>query len=246
MDIDTNDLPLIHGTTPIADICYPRKSMPAFFVAGCNFRCPYCINNSLVVSPFPQGAVATIPLTKYFMAREPWLMITGAEPLMNPKTPNLMAKMKTLGMNVALATNGSFPDRLEEVYKAGLVDYVAMDVKTTLDPVSYSSVTGIDVDEGMMTDIVRSIDYLKWWDNVDGFRCEFRMTACRKFVEKGDAMSVAHYLGIPCTFVLQMYTTHQTMDEAMANDEYVIPYEELSSWIEDLDPLVGKAMIREV
>jgi pyruvate formate lyase activating enzyme len=246
MEIDCNDMPKIYGTTPIADIGYPRKSMPALFVAGCNFRCPYCINNSLVVGPLPDAIEASAPISKYFISREPWIMITGAEPLMNPKTPNLMANIKALGMKVALATNGSFPDRLEEVYRAYLVDYVAMDIKTGLDAASYSHVSGVGVDEELMSKIMRSIDYLKKWDNVDGFRCEFRMTACRKFVDKEIAMSVARHLGIPCTFVLQMYTIHQTMDEAMARGEYVIPYEELVSWVEDLDPLVGKAMVREV
>jgi len=245
LTVDHNDLPLISGTTPIVDIGYTRMTMPGVFVAGCNFQCPYCINRELVIGPRPHEFNPSSVISTYMLSGEKWVMVSGAEALLNEKTPNLLSHIKSLGMNVALATNGSLHGRLVDVVSHGLVDYVVMDIKTSFDLDKYRAVSGTSMSQDILNDIVSSVDFLIERSS-PYFGCEFRMTACSKYVDRQDAIEVAKYLEVPQTFVLQMFTTHQTLLESVAQQKYVISYDELLDWADEIDQYVGKAFVREV
>lgn len=119
---------------------FPGKTACVVFTAGCNFRCGYCHNPELVV---PEQILELrdhmIPQDVFFafLERRKGLIegvaITGGEPTLQNGLPNFLRKIREMGFETKLDTNGSLPEMLEPILDAGLVDYVAMDVKTSLE-----------------------------------------------------------------------------------------------------------------
>ncbi|MGH0052960.1 MAG: anaerobic ribonucleoside-triphosphate reductase activating protein [Sphaerochaetaceae bacterium] len=124
----------IMGLQKMTLLDYPGKVACTVFFGGCNFRCPYCHNASLV---FDTGAPAVIGKTEFlsFLSRRTGLLdgvcITGGEPLLQKDMALFIKEIKAMGFLVKLDTNGSFPDRLRNILDHGLVDYVAMDIKNS-------------------------------------------------------------------------------------------------------------------
>ena len=112
---------------------FPGRVACTVFTLGCNFRCPFCHNSSLVLSPaLPE--LSQEELFAFLRKRQGLLdgvAITGGEPLLHPDMPEFLEKIRALGYAVKLDTNGAFPERLRAVLDAGLVDYVAMDIKNS-------------------------------------------------------------------------------------------------------------------
>ena len=121
---------------------FPGRVACTVFTVGCNFRCPFCHNRSLVVSP----AVPEFSQDDFFafLRKRKGLLdgvaVTGGEPLLHPDMPAFLEKIRSLGFAVKLDTNGAFPDRLRAILEAGLADYVAMDVKNS--PEKYEQTAG--------------------------------------------------------------------------------------------------------
>jgi pyruvate formate lyase activating enzyme len=121
---------------------FPGEVAATVFTPGCNLRCPYCHNPSLVLPPFPGDMVGRTELEEFLERRQEVLggvCISGGEPLLHPDLPELIALIRSRGLKVKLDTNGTFPDRLARAE----VDYVALDLKT--DPGSYDSLLPCDV-----------------------------------------------------------------------------------------------------
>lgn len=119
---------------------YPEKIACIVFTAGCNFRCGYCHNPEFVL---PERVKSMEPefldeevVLRFLETRRGLLdgvVVTGGEPTLHRELPNFMRRVKSLGFLVKLDTNGSLPEMLEPILREGLVDYVAMDVKTSLE-----------------------------------------------------------------------------------------------------------------
>ncbi|MDD4244744.1 MAG: anaerobic ribonucleoside-triphosphate reductase activating protein [Candidatus Methanomethylophilaceae archaeon] len=141
------------------------------YLAGCNFRCPYCHNRDLVLNP---GEAEDIPLDgimEYIKRNSDFLdgvVISGGEPTLNKDLPDLIKKLRKLGMDIKIDTNGTMPDVLDDLIGAGMVDFIAMDIKAPLDG-RYSSVTDVPVD---VSDIRKSIRIIM----DSGVDYEFRTT----------------------------------------------------------------------
>ena len=123
---------LISGLQKLTLLDYPGKVACTVFTGGCNFRCPFCHNSALVLpEQLSQGSSAeeVLRFLKKRVGVLDGVAVTGGEPLLHPDMGAFLEKVKALGFRVKLDTNGSFPDRLIEIVKAGLVDRVAMDIK---------------------------------------------------------------------------------------------------------------------
>ena len=118
----------IDGFQPMTLLDFPNKVGCTVFLKGCNFRCPFCHNATLVELEREQSA-PPLALEKFrdFLQRRQGLLdgvcVSGGEPLLNPQLPQLLELVKGLGYLVKVDTNGSFPQRLVELWKSGLVDY---------------------------------------------------------------------------------------------------------------------------
>ncbi len=134
---------LFGGIQKLTLLDFPGNVACILFTPGCNFRCPFCHNSSLVKSSQPQSTEEEI--LSFLKKRQGILegvCITGGEPLIHPDLPEFIKKVKELGYKVKLDTNGSFPLRLKALTDDNLLDYVAMDVKNSFH--KYPLTTGVD------------------------------------------------------------------------------------------------------
>lgn len=133
----------IVGLQKMTLLDYPGKVACTVFLGGCNFRCPFCHNGGLLDGNATEVMTAAELLD--FLSKRQGLLdgvcITGGEPTLSPQLPRLIAQIKALGFAVKLDTNGSDPKVLKQLVRAGLVDYVAMDVKNSTE--RYAATTGL-------------------------------------------------------------------------------------------------------
>ncbi len=103
------------------------------FTNGCNLRCPFCHNATLVLRP-GTDEISEEEVFAFLEKRRGTLdgvAVTGGEPLLQPWMPEFLRRVRAMGYAVKLDTNGCFPDRLRGVLEEGLADMVAMDVKNS-------------------------------------------------------------------------------------------------------------------
>ena len=149
----------IHGIQKMTLLDYPEKVACTIFTARCNFRCPFCHNASLVTHVDAAAAISEEEVFSFLAKRQGILdgvCITGGEPLLQPDIEEFIRKVKELGYQVKLDTNGSNVLRLRRLVEQGLVDYVAMDIKNA--PDKYGMTIGIE--EYDMSNIFQSVDFL--------------------------------------------------------------------------------------
>ena len=150
---------LINGFQKLTILDYPGKVACIVFTPGCNFRCPFCHNASLVTHIDKDTYLDIDEVLSYLKKRQGLLdgvVITGGEPLLQDGIEEFIAEIKTLGYCVKLDTNGSFPEKLISVVEKGLVDYVAMDIKNSKE--KYAETIGVD--DFDITPIEKSVDFL--------------------------------------------------------------------------------------
>ncbi len=149
---------LIGGFQKMTVLDYPNKVACTLFLTGCNFRCPFCHNSSLVTEKW-LGGVDKKEIFDYLEKRKGILdgvCVTGGEPLLNEDIDVLLSEIKNLGYLVKLDTNGTNPDKLRELIDKNLVDYVAMDIKNSAD--KYAETCGVKAVN--LTKIKESINLL--------------------------------------------------------------------------------------
>ena len=127
---------LIKGLQKLTLLDFPEKMACTLFTFGCNFRCPFCHNASLVLSGRADDAVITEEEFFSFLRKRKGMLegvcVSGGEPTLQPDLPDFLRRVKALGYAVKLDTNGYRPAVLKSLVSEGLLDYVAMDIKNSL------------------------------------------------------------------------------------------------------------------
>ncbi len=124
----------IQGFQKLTLLDYPDHMACTVFTGGCNMRCPFCHNASLVLRPGENPAYFEEEIYAFLEKRKGVLdgvAITGGEPLLQHGLREFILQVRELGFAVKLDTNGSYPDRLASLIDQGLLDFVAMDVKNS-------------------------------------------------------------------------------------------------------------------
>ncbi len=151
---------VIHGIQKLTLVDYPGHPAAILFTGDCNFRCPFCQNAPLVLSSSSEPVIDEDEIFSFLKKRKGMLegvVVTGGEPTLQRDLIPFLGRLKTLGYLVKLDTNGYRPEVLKSAVESGYVDYVAMDIKTSLD--EYPVVAGIkDLD---VSRIERSVELLK-------------------------------------------------------------------------------------
>ena len=153
----------IHGFNKLTLLDYPGRLAATIFLGSCNFRCPFCHNAGLVLAPESEPLIETEEVLKVLRKRKGILdgvCVTGGEPTLDPGLTGLLAQIKELGYPVKLDTNGTRPALVRELVDAGLVDYVAMDIKNSQE--KYAETAGIRHPD--LESITRMVEYLKSGD----------------------------------------------------------------------------------
>lgn len=211
------------------------------YLSGCNFRCPYCHNSALVISPDQYESVPIDEILEYVRKHSDFLdgvVVTGGEPCTHSTVPELLREIKGTGLRAKLDTNGSFPSVLEVLIDEELVDYVAMDVKAPLDFESYQKSAGI-TDERMLDKVRDSVDLLMD-ARVD---YEFRITVVPALHRASDLKRIGESLRGAARFVLQSYVPRDTLDPTF-EDERPYDLERLEEFREMLAPMFAECLIR--
>ena len=191
---------------------FPGRVCSILFTVGCNLRCPFCHNWRLILNPKPPFLSEEDAL-KILLSRKKYVdavEITGGEPAMNRDLPRFVKRLKEYGFQVKLDTNGFYPEVLKECLP--YLDYIAMDVKTSLE--KYRLLGAKSVDK-----MLESIEIIKE-GNVD---YEFRNTVVPKIVEEDDVPKIGRLVKGAKRFVFQQFRPGDTLDKVFSDME---PYSE--------------------
>lgn len=157
---------------------YPDKVACIAFTPGCNMRCGFCHNPEFVLPELMKE------IQKDFIAEETFfnfldkrrgrlegVVVSGGEPTIWHDLPEFFRKIKAKGFATKLDTNGNNPVMLRKLLDEKLLDYVAMDVKTSL--LGYTTLVGVGAKP---EHIAESITLLK----SSGVPYEFRTTVMKE------------------------------------------------------------------
>ena len=165
---------LVSGLQKLTLLDYPGKVACTVFTGGCNFRCPFCHNSSLVL-PEQIAHDSSVEEVLRFLKKRVGVLdgvaVTGGEPLIHADMADFLREVKAMGYMVKLDSNGSFPDRLISLVQAGLVDRVAMDIKNS--PALYAKTVGLGRFD--LAGVTKSKDFLL----TGAVDYEFRTTVVR-------------------------------------------------------------------
>jgi len=198
----------IGGIQKNSFIDFPGKISCVLFVCGCNFRCPYCHNPSLVRPDLMKRDGIEMDAALDFIRRRRELLegvvISGGEPtLSGGDLISLCREIKQMGYSVKLDTNGSGPRVLWQLIEGGLVDYIAMDIKT--DPELYSTFSITNSDE--TKNILSSIRLIMESET----SYEFRTTCVKPIVDASIIESIAHLINGADHYALQKFVSGKVL-----------------------------------
>ena len=186
-----------NGFQKLTLLDYPGKVACTLFTAGCNLRCPFCHNASLVTHIDNMNIYKKEEILSYLKKRQGILegvCISGGEPLLQPDIEEFICEVKELGYKVKLDTNGFYPDKLISLVNKGLIDYVAVDFKNTYK--KYPLTTGIENID--VSPFKKTVEFLLS-GKVD---YEFRTTLVKGIHETQDIVEIAKTIkGAPRYFL---------------------------------------------
>lgn len=189
---------VLSGLQKLTLLDYPGHVACTLFTAGCDFRCPFCHNASLVYRDKELETYSEDDIINFLRKRKGTLdgvCITGGEPLLHRDIAPFIARIKEEGYPVKLDTNGSYPERLRELIQNNLIDKVAMDIKNTKE--KYGITVGIpDYD---ISGVEKSVEMLLHGD----IEYEFRTTVTKNFHTTEDMSEIARWIQGTKAYFLQ-------------------------------------------
>lgn len=211
---------------------FPNRVASVLFTPGCNLRCPFCHNWRIVVDPKPpflheETALKVLESRKKYVDA---VVVTGGEPTIHKEIPKFLKKLKEKGFAVKIDTNGFNPKVLEECLP--YVDYVALDVKTSLD--KYQRLGVADT-----RDFMRTVEMLK----IGKVAYEFRTTFVPGFVDEADMLQVGEIVKGARTYACQQFVAGDTMDKSF-NAIKPYPPEVISRFAETMKDFAENIVLR--
>lgn len=227
-----------YGLRKMTLLDYPGLVACTVFTFGCNFRCPFCHNASLVDSADGEGSLDLEEIVAFLRSRGKILdgvCVTGGEALMHRDIDQLLARIRELNLKIKVDTNGSFPEALKRIVDAGLIDYVAMDIKNS--PEKYAATCGRN---DVLEQVKESVDFLMNSGKVD---YEFRTTVVDKFHEIADFAAIGKWIaGAKRYFLQEFVDSGDLLDKntAMA----ALPEEKMRASLDEVKKFVPNSEIR--
>lgn len=227
---------IIHGIQKLTLVDYPGKCACILFSGACNFRCPFCQNGSLVLHPENEPVISNDEIFSFLKKRRNMLegvVVTGGEPTINSNLIPFLGLIKELGYSVKLDTNGYLPAVLKKAVESGNVDYVAMDIKTSLD--EYDLLTGVRTD---ISRIKESIDFLLE-GNVD---YEFRTTVVKELHKRENFEKIGETIRGAKRYFLQSFVqSEDTIEKGFTSPSS----EDLTQYVELLNSYIENVSVRD-
>lgn len=184
---------------------FPGIPAAIIFTQGCNFRCPFCHNGSLLPMR-GENELDVETVLNWLKSRAGKLegvVVTGGEPCFQADLPEFLLQIKDLGFKVKLDSNGSFPEMLEKVLDRGLVDFVAMDIKASWE--NYDILCGTVVEKETITKSIESIVQ-------SGVPHLFRTTFVPALMEEQETEDIAKMLPQNSSYKIQEFRSETALD----------------------------------
>ncbi len=211
----------IKGFLPVTMLDWEGKISTGIYFGGCNFRCSFCHNPDLVLKDSALPSISWTGIKTFLINRKGWIdgvVVGGGEPTISPEISEILLEIKELGLLVKIDTNGSNPHTLRSLLENELVDYIAMDVKSSFD--RYNEATKSIVDTKMIRE---SIDLII----ASGVDNEFRTTVYPGAVDNHAVEEIAGYLssrGVSKYVLQQFKPTSVLSNEAAEYSPYTLDY----------------------
>lgn len=190
----------IHGFNKTTLLDYPKHLAATIFLGGCNMRCPFCHNASLVQNIASTPTIPEEEVLSYLAKRKNILegvCITGGEPTLYEELPTFISKIKSLGLKVKLDTNGTNPKMIKALVENKLIDYIAMDIKNAPDKYKETAgVSSIDLEA-----VMESVAFLL----SNPIEFEFRTTVVKELHDLEDIISIGKWIAGAKAYYLQAY-----------------------------------------
>lgn len=228
----------INGFNKLTLLDYPGHLAATIFLGGCNMRCPFCHNASLVTKVSTQPV---IPVEEVFatLAKRKGILegvcITGGEPTLYPDLPELVKEIKALGFRVKLDTNGTKPSMIKALVQDKLIDYIAMDIKNSRE--KYRVTSGNDSLE--LNLIEESVEFLM----SAPIPYEFRTTVVKEYHTREDMLSIGEWLKGAEAYYLQSYRDSEDVIAPGLNSH---SKETLNEFVRILVPFIRQVSLRGV
>ena len=227
----------IHGLQKMTLLDYPGRVACTVFFGGCEMRCPFCHNAELLDGSAPP--MMTDEELISFLAMRKGLLdgvaFTGGEPLLQKDLPELAGRIRELGYDIKVDTNGMHPDRLEKMMKDGTVQYVAMDIKN--DPERYAMTAGLEqLDLGP---IKESMSLLM----NSGMEYDFRTTVVAELHDDDSFKGIGPWIKGARHYYLQKFTDRDTVPfEGLHSPTR----EQMERWADIVRPFIPAVELRGV
>jgi len=228
----------ITGLQKLTLLDFPERIACTVFISGCNLRCPFCHNASLVVTNSQETHISEDELIAFLQSRRGLLdgvCITGGEPtIYGDELRELIQKIRGLGFAVKLDTNGTNPSLLTELINEGMLDYVAMDIKNS--PENYTKTCGgVDV-------LAKAQESVKILMNSD-VEFEFRTTVCHPLHTTEDIRQIGAWLkGTQKYFIQQFVDSGNLIGSGMTS----LSESEMEEMRQAVLPWIPNAQVRGI
>lgn len=193
----------IGGVIPLSLVDYPKRPALTIFTSGCNLRCPFCHNSELVEGEEEASQDQVFALLKKRMGKLDAVCISGGEPTVQGDLEEFIGGIKGLGYSLKLDTNGSRPQVLARLLEKNLLDYVAIDLKSS--PRRYLAATGNRLDFETVAEAVAIV-------KDSGVSYELRTTAVPGLVELEDLKIIAQRFEPIERYALQQFRPGKTLE----------------------------------
>lgn len=228
----------IFGFNKTTLLDFPEHVACTVFTGGCNFRCPFCQNGDLVLHG---GSLPVLDEEEVFgvLRKRKGILtgvcVTGGEPTLQRDLDVFLSRVKELGYLVKLDSNGYRPEVLQSLRERGLVDYFAMDIKSS--PENYARTAGVkELDMGLIRE---SVDFIRSC----GLDYEFRTTVVRELHSSGDFLSIGEWLKGCKAYFLQSYVESEGV---ICKEFSSYSKEELEEFVMLLKPYIDNVSLRGV
>lgn len=228
----------IGGIQRLSLLDYPDKTCCTIFTVGCNYRCPFCHNASIICNSVPENGILQEEVIEFLKRRKGLLdgvCITGGEPLLQDQLESFIREIKSLDFLVKLDTNGSLPRKLKQLIETGLVDYVAMDIKNS--PDSYGQTIGIN--NYNLDSVKESVDLLL----SNRVPYEFRTTVVRQLHTSKDILAIAQWIKGAEHYYLQNFVDSGDVLESGLSG---FSREEIKDFQELIRPIIPSVELRGI
>lgn len=232
---------LFRGWLKTSLIEFPGRVCTVLFTGGCGFRCPFCFNPDLVLRPATLPSHQAEEVLAWIECRRRLvtaLVVSGGEPTLHPWLAGFLREIRARGLAVGIATNGAEPERLRALIEQGLLDHVAMDVKTVLEPAPYAAASGTG-DPATCARVRDSVALLMG----SGIDYELRCTAVPTIHTVETLVALAAQLCGARRLVFQQFRPTATLDPAFAR-EPAFDLDELAAARDAAARYVGECVLR--